>query len=424
MELTFSKKAQDYLSRLVVPEQLKTYIVDILPGALKDFSYQSPESALALPFDGVYQEKVKTILKEKVAVVPQYIFFLGMGGSSLGARALYEHWTVDWFSQSLANGPQIIFFDNLDQNKLSSFDGWLDAKVTKPEEVLLLVSTKSGTTSETLAMGNILFGALTRRFGVAEAANRTVVITEEGSPLWQEAVNKKITSLSVPHAVSGRFSVFSPSNMTPFIAADWGVVHEEMSRAKNISESFLSTDVEKNSALAHALVVHQALLDGNVRYEHFFCHTSFLYTGKWCMQLVAESLGKKKEGVPYPSVFINSTDMHSLLQENIEGPQNFYTLFTASRGKVPLTIGETLVSGTLSQKSPVDLLETSARAAQEVYESLDRPFATLTLNALDGLGGFMQWKMAETMFLGVLLGVNAFNQPGVELYKKRLHSLS
>jgi glucose-6-phosphate isomerase len=142
------------------------------------------------------------------------------------------------------------------------------------------------------------------------------------------------------------------------------------------------------------------------------------------MQLVAESLGKKKEGVPYPSVFINSTDMHSLLQENIEGPQNFYTLFTASRGKVPLTIGETLVSGTLSQKSPVDLLETSARAAQEVYESLDRPFATLTLNALDGLGGFMQWKMAETMFLGVLLGVNAFNQPGVELYKKRLHSLS
>ena len=65
MELTFSKKAQDYLSRLVVPEQLKTYITDTLAGALKDFSYQSPESALALPFDGVYQEKVKTILKEK-----------------------------------------------------------------------------------------------------------------------------------------------------------------------------------------------------------------------------------------------------------------------------------------------------------------------------------------------------------------------
>lgn len=419
MNISYSKKAKEYLSGATLSDELKNYVTEVIPQALTDFSYKTPESFLALPFDSAYQEQGRELLKQKTVKPLKYIFLVGMGGSSLGARALYDQWTVEWFSQTLAETPQIIFFDNLNENRLLSFYTWLTT-IEKAEEVLLVVSTKSGTTVETLAMANILFENLSKHFGESTAKERTVVVTEENSPLWKESKEKGITCLFVPSTVSGRFSVFSHSNLAAFFLFGPSVADSEPSSARIISDTLKSLDLEVNTALAHACVMHTALLNGHIRYEHLMTSPGLTYAGKWCMQLVAESLGKRETDVPYPSLFINSSDMHSLLQLNFDGPKNFYTLFIGSEAGANLPIGQALTPMASPVQTPHEILKGDVDGLKNTYEDKGLPFASLTLDGLYSLGAFMQWKMAETMFLGKLMGVNPFNQPGVERYKNKL----
>ena len=396
-----------------------------------EIAYTAPESSLLLPFDARLLGRVNDAAKRVRTPRLKYVIVVGIGGSALGTQAVYDACRPSAALRTDA-APRIIIFDTASERKLVDFFHLISERVASKDEFVVNVVSKSGKTVETIANFEALFAYLTKRFG--DISDRVVVTTDDESPLHRTALERGFSTLSIPHPVGGRYSVFSAVGLFPLMLA--GIDIPALLEGARGAAGFAAEPSEKNSALQSAgiLMAHYA--------EGIRIHNTFLFApemrgvGDWYAQLVGESLGKEKDmegnivhaGIT-PMTSIGTTDLHSLAQLYLGGPRDKFTTFVF--GTAPLRERKGVVlpdervlpdSGFhLAGKCVGEVFSAIFEGVRETYIEHELPFTVFDIRVIDefSLGWLMQGKMLEVMYLAKMMNVNAFDQPNVEVYKAR-----
>jgi glucose-6-phosphate isomerase len=374
------------------------------------------------------------------------VLLVGIGGSALGAYALDValrgphplQSAAATVAKKSANGkarsgarPRLVVLDNVDPGPVAAALEQLN-----PRRTAVCVIAKSGSTAETMATFLIVREWMTAALG-RRARTQIVAITDtEKGDLLKIAKQEQYPLFFVPANVGGRFSVFTPVGLVPaaLIGLDIGKL---LAGARAATAAGWSESLETNPALAAALV-HCALAARGKRSEVVFAYSSYLWGAAfWYRQLWAESLGKARdrqgrtvEAGQTPIAALGVTDQHSQLQLYIEGPRDkMITFWEVARPRVDVTIPKALSEyescGYLGGKPLSRLLRAERAATEAALTRASRPNCRWTLARLDeaAIGAFFQTLEFQTAFAGELLGIDAFDQPGVELGKKLTYGL-
>lgn len=395
--------------------------------AMSDSSYTLPEASLRLPFDEVLLKKSQTLARKLAGPKLSYILDIGIGGSNLGAKALYEA-TSGTLDAHTPFAPKMLFADTCSPELLADLTEILLGEILEKEEIIIIVASKSGATTETITNASVLVSALEQKLG--SIADRIVCITDEKSPLWQTGEKNGYHLLPVPKMVGGRFSVFSPAGIFPLLCA--GVEAEALLRgAQSSIYNSIERGVESDAFRAAQDIIswHKA---GTVVFDFFVFHPELESVGKWYRQLFAESIGKATtvDGVPtthrmVPTVSIGSTDLHSIEQMHLAQPHiaaRFLVRAHAPHWEHQFLATDSvfapLVPG-VAQRAPCEVLDAIYKGVMETYQARNMSFGEISLPDLDpeSLGAMLQFMMCTTMHLAHLLNINAFDQPNVEAYK-------
>ncbi len=333
-----------------------------------------------------YQKK--QLLKYKKKITDYRI--IGMGGSILGAKAIY-----DFLKHKIKKN--FIFIDNLqiqDSNK-------------KNKNFLNLIISKSGNTIETIVNSNILI----------KKNDKNIFITENKKSYLKILANQ-LKSEIVYHNnfIGGRYSVLSEVGMLP--AELMGLNVNRFKQFNNlIKNKFFFNSLVNNVASTLFLLkkkkFNSIIINYDERSYNFF---------NWYQQLIAESLGKKKRGI-LPVISMMPKDNHSLMQFYLDGPQNnFFTLFYVNESKIEKINNDKILSSHkfLKNKKISDIIYAQKKATENVFNKKNIPFRSFEIAKRDEktLGELFCFFTLETILLGRLLGVNPFDQPAVELIKK------
>ena len=355
----------------------------------------------------------------------------GIGGSSLGARTLFQALAHPYHNElsrrRRRNRPRIYFeADSVDNDSVSALLDLLPKrKPTGVEEAFAVnVISKSGRTLETAAIFRILARRARRVYGADYG--KYIVATTGGasSALRQIAEAGGMDTFDVPDTVGGRYSVFTAVGLLPAAVAGIDVA-ELLAGARDMTRKCLSKNVKTNPAAQYAAVHHLLYRKGkNVRVMSVWSK-ALENLGYWYDQLLAESLGKKGRG-PTPVTSVNTRDLHSRGQQHQQGtrdkvitnvvvkkPGSADVLLPADKGNPD---GLEKLAGADLQK----LLMAALAGTNQAYRQDDRPTLDVILPSLTpyGMGQLMQMLMIATVIEGKLMGINAFGQPGVEAYKK------
>lgn len=415
MQFTFKDTALVEEARLhSLVSHLNPYIKHLQKvAALKN--YIEAESSINLPFD---EDLLKTILETKERKCSnklKYIIDIGIGGSNLGTKAIYD--ALKGYADLIEPNafPKIIFVDTNSPINIWKLQQFLE-KINNPDEVLINTISKSGTTTETIANMELLAGC------IKNYKDRTVITTDEDSKLWNVAEKEKITHLKIPAIVGGRYSVFSAVGLFPLACAGINIV-SLLSGAMYARRESISLEEKTNFAAVSAAISYVNYKNGKFINDNFMFSPELESLGKWYRQLMAESLGKKHVGIT-PTVSIGSTDLHSMGQLYLGGPKDkFFTFVSATKELVnPKIPGKPPIPTNLKEikeKSADEIMNAIYQGTTEAFAKKRIPFTEIKLDTVTEreVGAFMQFKMLEIMYLAKLLGVNAFNQPNVESYK-------
>jgi glucose-6-phosphate isomerase len=379
----------------------------------------------ALPNDARALDAVDAV----IAALPSGltdVLVLGIGGSSLGTRAVLDALRAPLIAgRPIASGPAVHLPDNSDPFLLAHL---LDTLA--PTSTLALVISKSGGTVETAAQMLIVREWLERALGADGARQRMVAITDpkEGS-LRALATEQRWATLPIPANVGGRFCALTAVGLLPARLA--GVDAKGLLQgAADMASRCRAARVEDNPA---ALIALLSFLHDRERGHSI--HVMMPYADRlrafaaWYVQLWAESLGKRLDRAghtvecgPTPLPAIGATDQHAQVQLFMEGPRDKLVTFVGVRTlerdlTIPTSQG---ANSYLGGKTLAQLLEAERLGTTEALAADGRPSLTLVLERLDAaaLGGLLFLYEAATAFSGELYGINAFDQPGVELGKK------
>ncbi len=394
----------------------------------QDSSYNFPESSIILPFDTEVLQQVQQLAAKLVTKDLKYIVVVGIGGSNLGAKAVYDAKFGYFDTIEPERLPKIIFFDTLDGNFAEHLAIFLLHQIKKTEEIIINIITKSGNTTETIANAEFLIQSLQEKF--AHILDRVVITTDQDSALYHRARQLPVEILTLPSLVGGRYSVFSAVGLFPLLAAGVDIVALRAG-AMQMREKCLSEDVESNPALRSAIALYTNFLHGKTINDNFFFCPELESLGKWYRQLMAESLGKEKDrsgqtvftGLT-PTVSIGSTDLHSMGQLYVGGPKDKYTLFVSARSQGVKTPAKQIFPGLIAgitDKPFAAIMQAILSGVRSAYDKQNLPYCEIILTDLSeqSWGEFLQFKMMEIMYVGHLMNVNSFDQPNVELYKQK-----
>ncbi len=370
------------------------------------------------------------------------VVYCGIGGSFLGGKVLFDcSESLYWPQKGSGKTPRIFFTgNNLDPEAISETEAAIlrMAEAARTEKkrslkVMLVPISKSGTTLE--AMSSFLYfykalhgSSVPVEVGVTVVSDRTL----KECPLIKLAAQYDWPVFQVPHGVGGRFSVLSTPGL--IVAAALGMDLDLLLKgAREMDEACRGSDVWNNPALLNATLKFLARRDHGCTIEVFMPYAMRLKAlGEWYVQLLAESLGKRKdrEGntVFYgrtPVLAIGTTDMHSQTQLHQDGIRDKVVQFLFVENR----IGKLSVHNPFPQLPALDGYEgldigSALRAAMEANEealvSDHRMNALYVLPAMDEyyLGQLFYFLMLSIAYEGELADVDAFDQPGVEIYKR------
>ncbi len=298
----------------------------------RNVGYEDLESFLQLPNDKELIEKSQSMAAGLAGTSLKYVIVVGIGGSNLGAMAVYDA-LYSKFDILTSRRPKLIFSDTTNPREMEALKKVIDENIHGSKEIVLNIITKSGTTAETVANGMFLFDILSNKFGEKEAIERTVITTDEESTLWNIAREKNIRVLPIPKKVGGRYSIFSPVGLFPLRLV--GVnISEFIAGAVQMMNASLTPNIDANPALKLATIDFLQHKKKLTIYNNFFFNSELESVGKWGRQLVAESLGKRFDTAGNsiyagltPIVSIGSTDLHSMVQLYLGGPRDKFTNF-------------------------------------------------------------------------------------------------
>ncbi len=409
-------------------ETLTSYIEELHKVATKNI-YKNDEASINLPFDDELLGKVEALVDQKVSADLRYVFVVGIGGSNLGTKAIYDA-LYGVSDVGNAERPKLIFVDTNNSSVLRHLVENIIPGLNSSKEYLLVTISKSGGTTETLANTEILEVPLEEKFN--DALSRMVVITDKGSAYAKAAEEENISVLHIPKKVGGRYSVLSAVGLFPLLAVGIDVTLLQKG-AQDIRAYCLQSETKTNPAVLSAAVLASALKNGKTINDNFVFNSELESLGKWYRQLLGESAGKEKDlegkqvniGIT-PTVSIGSTDLHSVGQLYLGGPKDkittfIYSLDNSNAMHVPASDDRTFptVVEMIDGRSTADIMNAILEGTKIAYNKKDLPFMEVQLEGITPyeLGAFMQFKMMEMMYLGKLLNVNPFDQPNVESYK-------
>jgi len=345
------------------------------------------------------------------------IALIGIGGSSLGTKAIDSIFKI-----RRENIKNIIFLENPDPVSISN-----SFKKIKRDKTLFIVVSKSGKTIETIS----IFKATLAHFNFdlsTKDKDRFIIITDNDSPLHKFANEFNIQSFTIPKNVGGRFSVLSSVGIVPLLLAGYNV-DKLLNGAQRFIESFFARKEE------HLMLkgCHIAKYSHSFRINVLFSYSDSLENfNKWFVQLWAESLGKintdgKNVGLT-PIGHIGTVDQHSFLQLLMDGPKDKSVTFIKIKDfqndlKIPnLSLKYLENTDFVDNYRFNDLINSECDATKESLISRNLPIDTIVLDKIDeeNIGELILYFEILTSFVGKLLKVNTYNQPGVELGKKIL----
>ncbi len=408
-------------------EEYRKYLRQIIDTG----TYKEPESFINLPFDRKLFQEVRRIAVEKRNTRLKYIIVIGIGGSNLGVKAIYDALYGFFDVVEPDRFPRIIFLSTTNSTCLKRTMAFLSRVVRHPEELVVNIISKGGETLETIANVELLISFLKKSF--PDVSRRLVVTTDENSSLWKESGNQALARLNIPLNVGGRYSVFSAVGIFPLLVAGLNV--PELLRGAGEMNKKCLLKYPYNPAFISASVLARSYRQGRIIHDTFVFNSELESLGKWYRQLLGESIGKEQDiegkevrvGIT-PTVSVGSTDLHSVGQLYLGGPKDKITTFLSSSLK-GLEIPEErffpkLISG-IQGKDTKDIMDAILTGVKTAYLKNKLPFMSISFPKINEyeLGQFMQFKMFEVMYLARLLNVNAFDQPNVVLYKQEVKKI-
>ncbi|WP_017797451.1 glucose-6-phosphate isomerase [Oceanobacillus kimchii] len=365
---------------------------------------------------------------EKIKKDSDILLVIGIGGSYLGAKAALEmlnHSFQNLLSKDKRQVPQVIFVGHhLSSTYMSElFD------ILKDKDFSINVISKSGTTTEPAIAFRIFKKYLEEKYGQDEAKKRIYATTDRAKgALKTTADSNDFETFVIPDDVGGRYSVLTAVGLLP-IAASGINIDDMMEGAKAAMEDLANPVVSENPAYQYAAVRNILYQKGKVTELLINYEPSLQYFSEWWKQLFGESEGKDQKGI-YPSSANFTTDLHSLGQYIQEGRRNiFETILHVNEPKKDLTL----------EKEESDLDGLNYLAGKSIHEINDKAFQGTLLAHTDGdvpnlivevprldaytFGYLVYFFEKACAISGYILGVNPFDQPGVEAYKKNMFAL-
>jgi glucose-6-phosphate isomerase len=366
---------------------------------------------------------------------PTDVVVLGIGGSALGPIALRTalrppQWNLLGDAAREGN-PRLHVLDNVDPANILALLARLDLARS-----LFVVTSKSGGTAETMSQYLVVRGRLASALGDAEARERIVFVTDpEKGALRTIARQEGIAALDIPANVGGRFSVLTPVGLLP--AALVGIDTGELLRgAGDMRTRCASPALEGNVAGAFAALQFLADTKHGRNIQVLMPYSDALRDmADWFVQLWAESLGKHRSPGdagfgPTPLAALGATDQHSQVQLFMEGPgDKTVTFLRVERAgddvEIPRLHADVPELAYLGGHRLGELLDIERRATAGALARRGRPNMTLSLETVDAfhVGALFMFLELATAYAGRLYGVNAFDQPGVELGKQFAYAM-
>ena len=364
----------------------------------------------------------------KIQSDSEVLLVIGIGGSYLGARAAIEflrHSFYNVVDKSIRKTPEIYFVGN----SISSTYIKHLMDVIGDRDFSINMISKSGTTTEPAIAFRVFKEMMEKKYGKAEAAKRIYATTDKArGSLKGLATEEGYESFVVPDDVGGRFSVLTAVGLLP-IAVSGADIDQLMEGAQAGRKAAIEKPFEENDALKYAAIRNILLRKGKsieilANYE-----PSVHFVSEWWKQLYGESEGKDQKGI-FPASVDLTTDLHSMGQFIQDGTRIlFETVINIETSREELLIGEEPVDldglNYLAGKS-VDFVNKSAMNGT-ILAHTDGQVPNLMINVPEVneyyLGQLFYFFEFACGVSGYLLGVNPFNQPGVESYKKNMFAL-
>lgn len=365
---------------------------------------------------------------EKIQNDSEVLVVIGIGGSYLGARAAIEflrHSFYNIVSKEIRKTPEIYFVGN----SISSTYIRHLMDVIGDRDFSINMISKSGTTTEPAIAFRVFKEMLEKKYGKEEAAKRIYATTDKArGSLKKVADEEGYETFVVPDDVGGRFSVLTAVGLLP-IAVSGADIDKLMEGAASGRKMAMEAPFEENDALKYAALRNILLRKGKqieilANYE-----PSVHYVSEWWKQLYGESEGKDQKGI-FPASVDLTTDLHSMGQFIQDGARNmFETVINIETSREEIVIGEEKVDldglNYLAGKT-VDFVNKSAMNGT-ILAHTDGQVPNLMVNVPEVnefyLGQLFYFFEFACGVSGYLLGVNPFNQPGVESYKKNMFAL-
>lgn len=384
---------------------------------------------LNLPVD-YDKEEFSRIQKaaEKIKMDSDILLVIGIGGSYLGARAAIDalhHSFYNVLPKEKRGTPQVIFVgNNISSTYMKDVMDLLEGK-----DFSINVISKSGTTTEPALAFRIFRKRLEEKYGIQEAVKRIYATTDKArGALKTEADKEGYETFVIPDDIGGRYSVLTAVGLLP-IAVSGADIEEMMKGAQAAREDFSQPELHDNAAYQYAVIRNILYNKGKTIETLVNYEPALQYFSEWWKQLFGESEGKDQKGI-YPSSANFSTDLHSLGQYVQEGRRDlFETVVMVKNPRHELIVEET----------DNDLDGLNYLAGKTVDFVNNKAFeGTLLAHTDGGVPNLIVWipQLDEYTFgylvyffekacamSGYLLGVNPFDQPGVEAYKVNMFAL-
>jgi glucose-6-phosphate isomerase len=352
------------------------------------------------------------------------LIVIGIGGSYLGARAAIEALTHSFYNQMKGNTQIYFAGQNISSTYISHLLEMLEGK-----DISINVISKSGTTTEPAIAFRIFRDYLEKKYGKEEAKERIFITTDkEKGALKQLAEEEGYETFVIPDDVGGRYSVLTAVGLLPIATAGINI-DRMMEGAAAAADKYNNDDLATNQSYQYAAIRNALYRKGKsiellVNYE-----PALHYVSEWWKQLFGESEGKDHKGL-FPASVDFSTDLHSMGQYVQEGRRDLIeSVIQVAKPKVELTI----------QEDAANLDGLNFLAGKTMDEVNKNAFQGTVLAHVDGgvpnmvveLDELNEYTFGEMVYFfekacgisGLLMGVNPFNQPGVEAYKKNMFAL-
>lgn len=362
----------------------------------------------------------------RLRALADVVVVIGIGGSYLGAKAVMEALGDPFGYMKGAAGPEVIFAgQNISEDYM-----WSLLEAVRGRSLAAIVISKSGTTTEPAIAFRIVRGEIERRYGREGARERIVAVTDASKgALRGEADREGYETFVIPDDVGGRYSVLTPVGLLPLAVAGADIRAlvrgaRDMRTACGADVGFADNPAARYAAARNALYARGYKIEILASYE-----PALGYFGEWWKQLFGESEGKRSRGI-FPASVTYTTDLHSMGQYIQEGERiMFETVVSVEHPRHEIVVArEETDSDGLNFVAGKRLHEINRMAEMGVslaHADGGVPNMRIVLPCVDeyNIGALLYFFERACGISGYMLGINPFDQPGVEAYKKNMFAL-